>query len=537
MMKTQNIGPFLGVNNRLPDFALHVDQKGDYLSAADNVDIDNTGRIRRRQGVALVQALTGAHSLYLTSDTAGYLVRASVLYAITLPVYAETVVTALSSNATMSYAELGSELYYSNGTDSGRVAGSVAKPWALPTPPAPVVSAIDGGSLWAGEYLVATSYCCWDGVSLLEEGGRSPLTRIERTTTGGLRVTIPGAATGATHVNIYLSNTSGSVLYLLAKVTASTATYDVAALPTGREAGQRVEAPLPAGALFVHNGRLCSFSGSTVSVGLPFRPGYYAPVEGFIPFPETVSIAVSAQTGVFVAADKTYWIPGDLGDVQGPIIDVLPFGAVHGTAFSDPNSSNVGWFSLNGVVIGTIQGAVSTPMAEAIDLTAPASGNSAVFTTLGCNRVVSCGWCLNLDTGAATTYSGWDFTGISRGYGIAPGGIYRFVEDGVVHASVGFGRLNFGTDSPKRLPAAYASVSSTERMELVIAYADGDSNDWECPFLARSSSPQIGPHRFDLARGMLASLFDITLRNPEGGAFTLASIAFVPSPSQRRIFS
>ena len=107
----------------------------------------------------------------------------------------------------------------------------------------------------------------------------------------------------------------------------------------------------------------------------------------------------------------------------------------------------------------------------------------------------------------------------------------------MVYASVGFGRLNFGTDSPKRLPAAYASVSSTERMELVISYADGDSNDWEYPFLARSSSPQIGPHRFDLARGMLASLFDITLRNPEGGAFTLASIAFVPSPSQRRIFS
>ena len=58
------------------------------------------------------------------------------------------------------------------------MAGSVAKPRALPTPPAPVVSAIDGGSLWAGEYLVATSYCCWDRVSLLEEGGRSPLTQL-----------------------------------------------------------------------------------------------------------------------------------------------------------------------------------------------------------------------------------------------------------------------------------------------------------------------------------------------------------------------
>ena len=105
---------------------------------------------------------------------------------------------------------------------------------------------------------------------------------------------------------------------------------------------------------------------------------------------------MSAQTGVFVAADKTYWIPGDLGDVQG---SHHRRAAVRGGPWNggsaDPNSSNVGWFSSNRVVIGTIRGSVSTPMADAIDLTAPASGNSAIFTTLGCKPLVSCGWCLN----------------------------------------------------------------------------------------------------------------------------------------------
>ena len=62
----------------------------------------------------------------------------------------------------------------------------------------------------------------------------------------------------------------------------------------------------------------------------------------------------------------------------------------------------------------------------------------------------------------------------------------------------------------------------------------GDSNDWEFPFLARSSSPQIGPHRFDLARGMLASLFDITLRNPKGAhsRWRRSLLSHRPSPTK-----
>lgn len=30
-MNTIQIGPFLGINNKLPDFALHVEGNGDYL--------------------------------------------------------------------------------------------------------------------------------------------------------------------------------------------------------------------------------------------------------------------------------------------------------------------------------------------------------------------------------------------------------------------------------------------------------------------------------------------------------------------------
>ena len=45
----------------------------------------------------------GRTACFLTSDTAGYLVRASSLYAITLPTHTETLVKALSGNTAMSY--------------------------------------------------------------------------------------------------------------------------------------------------------------------------------------------------------------------------------------------------------------------------------------------------------------------------------------------------------------------------------------------------------------------------------------------------
>lgn len=43
-MKTLPKGPFLGINNRRPDFALHVPKEGDFVRDAVNVDIDNAAR-------------------------------------------------------------------------------------------------------------------------------------------------------------------------------------------------------------------------------------------------------------------------------------------------------------------------------------------------------------------------------------------------------------------------------------------------------------------------------------------------------------
>ena len=59
-MKTVKVGPFLGLNNRRSDFALHVKDRGDYVSEALNIEFDDLGNAWRFAGLSAVQAMAGS---------------------------------------------------------------------------------------------------------------------------------------------------------------------------------------------------------------------------------------------------------------------------------------------------------------------------------------------------------------------------------------------------------------------------------------------------------------------------------------------
>jgi hypothetical protein len=522
-MDTQPIGPFLGINNRLPDFALGQ-ENGRYLRSAVNVNINNIGHVVRRKAISLVHSVVGAHSLYT-----GLLVRSSALYAVSLPTYSETLVKALASNSPVSYCEFNGDIYYSNGTDSGRVASNGTwYPWALPTPATPLCASI-AGTLTKGTYQVAVSY---RNNTTGEESGVSASTAHALAADGGIRVTLPAATTGATHVNVYVSTLNGSVPLLHSTVATGTATVDLTTAPTGREANQRYEAPLPAGSrIFMFNGRLCSVKGNDLFYGIPSRPGYYLPSEGRIPFPVDISIAIGNQNGCYVASDKTYFLVGqDLGAVE-IVRDVFPYGAVPGTEFVTVDKSIIGWFGEKGVVLADEQGQASEVMSASIDLIPPASGISAILQSGGINRVVSCGWCVNLDTKAVTSYEGWDFTSVYGEYGTKADGVYSLESTGSVEAHISLGKENFGAENLKRMPAAYLGVSSESPMMLRVITPEGYEYDYD----ARDSDTNMRIQRVDVGRGLRENWFGIEIHNTEGSDFTLASVSFAPVASGRRI--
>lgn len=114
-MKPTPLGPFLGMNNRLPPYKLEVfsrgNKAGDYLRNAVNVDLTNAGTLQRRKGTTLVQAGTDCHSLWAEGGDAVY-VDGTELYA-----YPRTLLRAgLTPGMRCSYARSPTgDIYWSNG--------------------------------------------------------------------------------------------------------------------------------------------------------------------------------------------------------------------------------------------------------------------------------------------------------------------------------------------------------------------------------------------------------------------------------------
>lgn len=531
MIKTESLGPFRGINNRLPDFALRT-KEGDFVRSALNADVDDSGSFRLRIGQNRVQPLSAPHSLHKTADGRFFAVIGSVLYRITLPSYSQTLIKALSSNSRVYYAEHNGDLYYSNGIDSGRIsAASVWYPWALPSPALPAVAAI-AGALPAGKYLVAVTY---SNSVTGEEGGAKGSTQHVLTAAGALRVTLPGAVTGSTHVNVYVSATNGEVPCLHGSVEVGTSSYDITTLVTTRFCTTIGLEPLPAGiGLFTHLGRLGVISSGVVFYSEPWRLGYFQPYANYIGFPDEASIVVPAQNGCYIVADKTRWFAGDLGSPSA-IVDVLPYKAVAGTEFEAVSDMTVGWFSDAGIVVASPAGEAVATMADHIDLTAPASGASAVVIEGGFERVISCGWALNLTNKAATQYADFEYTSFAGGYGTKADGIYQLTgltDNGTeIDAPIGLGRHHFGTLAGKRIPKMRLGVESDRPMVATIStpeYPGGYSYD------ARWVSADLREQQIILGRGLAASWFDITLSNRGGADFALATLSVDVAPLARR---
>lgn len=534
-MKTIPKSNFLGINNRLPQNALTVSTRqlaGSYLRDAINVDIDNAGQLRTRKATERIQALTAPHSLYTTADGTHYLVRASVLYRVTLPTYAETLVAVLTSNARMSYVEYDGSLYFSNGTDGGRITGGVVYPLGLPTPNAPTLTGA-AGTMPVGKYQVCVSYV--NSVTG-EEGGVSAASTFSLASEAGLRVTLPAATPGATHINVYVSDVNGSVLRRASSVVVGTVYLDVATKPTGREANRRYEVPLPAGTLFLMNGMLCSYKDDEIFEGVAYRPGYYVPLNhreaegGRIRMGGAVSNVIPTQGGAFVVADKTYWFAGPQMTKAEVVRELFPYGGVPGTAFRSPDDTTVGWFGAEGIVVGTPAGEAKAVMEENIDQTPPVSGVSAYLEGGGYTRVVSCGWCLNTEKGAATRYTGYDFTSISGNYATAADGIYRLDVTGPVEWLVDLGREDFGAEQLKHLPAVYLNVDCDDPISLRVTTPAGDDYTYE----ARSAGGGLSIHRVDPGKGLRSNWYGLEL-SCSTELKTLASVSFAPAASQRRI--
>lgn len=384
-----------GVNNRRPDFRLEKVEGGKktvFVRAAVNADITAEGTAKRRKGYELLLAGDDCHSFWADADDAFYADGQS-LKRLTIHPDAATAVTLRSDlvpGRPLSYARTPDGVYYSNGVTIGRIDNDGAlQPLAPPLlAVTPAVTAAAGGSLPAGRYSVCFTYRDADG----REGGSTTPEQIEVAANGVVHcANLPAAfPSGVTDLVIYLSATNDATPLRAAVLTTAATTHDITGLPAlGGRCQTLLLMPMPAGDIVrFHNGRLLVASGRYLYISEPYALGLFNPTRGYYPFTAELNLVEPLGTGVWVGADQTWWLAGDIA--AAPLgAPVLPYGAIARTASRLPDATSVTWMTSRGAVLGDATGQASNLQEANVAINPAAMGASLQRERDGMKQMVS----------------------------------------------------------------------------------------------------------------------------------------------------
>lgn len=175
----------------------------------------------------------------------------------------------------------------------------------------------------------------------------------------------------------------------------------------------------------------------------------------------------------------------------------------------------------------------AVPSFMTMDAYVPAYDGTSVNDSTG-----DTAWVVNWDSQASAKYENYNFTSFAKigqyHYGVKPDGIYLLEGDddegSPIHASVSFGKLDFGSMFKKRVPYAYMGVSSTGQMFLKVT-----ANNETYTYAARRADDDLRAQRVDLGRGLSATYLEFELYNSNGADFELGSVEFSFIPLTRKI--
>lgn len=127
---------------------------------------------------------------------------------------------------------------------------------------------------------------------------------------------------------------------------------------TAASIGDQVLVPMPAGQHIAHHaGRLLVAVGSAVIYSEPFQPHLRDEAKGFELFPAPITCLAAVEGGVFVVADKTYFIAG--GFPAQAVRAVLDYGSPdQQPGYREDGGAH--WMSSKGVVSVTSSGEISS---------------------------------------------------------------------------------------------------------------------------------------------------------------------------------
>lgn len=383
-MNPTPIGPFLGENNRLPDYKLGAGDAGAFVRSAVNVDLTDVGTFQRRSGASLAIPGVDCHSLW-SGLASSFYVDADVLHRIELDGEPTTVIAAgLPVARRMAFTDTPVQVCCTNGLDIFRIAGNALVQLGIEPPHMqPSLAVSTGGGMYAGTYQVAVSFLAPDG----EESGASFPVVATVPENGILTISDIEQRVGF-ETCVYISTANGTDLYRYARTGLTELVVPVPFLGDGVLCRTLYRTRMPPGQIITClNGRLFVAAGNALYYSEPYALGLHNPAQGYIPFAENITMVEPCQNGLYVSADQTYWIDGSV--LTADLNPVLPYRAVFGTSGPVPNKNECFWYSERGVVVGDQDGKVKNLQEATVATSAAVAGASMFHEHNGLKQMVA----------------------------------------------------------------------------------------------------------------------------------------------------
>lgn len=321
-MKTYQLTALLGVRN---DVSLERYKPGD-LSLGVNIDIDETGKVYRRQGTA-VRLAGNMHSLYSNGPTT--LVVQNGVLSLVDPVAWSSFPLKTVRGTQLDYATANNLVYWSDGFESGIYAFGGLRQWGV-NPPASTPIVVRNGALPEGTYQITTTYVRGDG----HESGAPLAESVTVPANSGFTLALVASTNPlVTKQRVYITHTNGEVLFLYAEYPNVAMTADIMDLIDGGPVLRtQFMGPAPAGQRVGYfAGRMWVASGSFLWYSQPYEYELFDLRNGYVGFDADVTTFSEVSDGLYIGTKKAVHFLGGTDPTTFERREVAAYGAILGT--------------------------------------------------------------------------------------------------------------------------------------------------------------------------------------------------------------
>lgn len=243
------------------------------------------------------------------------------------------------------------ELFFCTATESLRFDGSTLRAWGVPTILDQPVPQIVSGGLRAGKYQAAVTLLNQQG----EEGATTNPIQVTISDGQGLLFSPPQLTTGYRY-RLYVSPFGAETLYEQYEGSASFAVTTLRD-DTARLETMNLRSPPGGDHIASLGSSILIADGGTLWHTLAMSPHLVDMSKSFFQYPAPIDVMLKVDGGVFVCADKTYFLQSpDSTDVAQSV--KLEFGAIPGTGSILPDGRAT-WMTQYGLAIGAFDGSVA----------------------------------------------------------------------------------------------------------------------------------------------------------------------------------